>query len=574
MEKENGRADFPLTAAARDEFEIDAEMLEIFALETGELTEKISANLKKLKNFPGDAETLLEIRRAAHTLKGAAGVVGCKRLAQAAHRVEDSLESAFGGNVCDKSILETLEISIDSLNKLARAEELTFAAKTIARNDGEFEASAAAAFRNRSVVRVSLERLDDLTKLTGGLSVNRSVFEKRFEELEKRIGESPDDPRRFQKSADALSSLRNSLETFFDEQQRRIEEVNNRLARLRLVSFGSLAARLARTVRAACEEEGKSAELVLGGENLEIDTLIIDRLIEPLLHLLRNAVAHGIEAPAARILRGKPETGRISVSASIEGSHVVVRVTDDGNGISAAALKEKAAANDFISRAEAEELSVGAAFELMFLPGLTTAERLTETAGRGVGLNVVKTVVERQAGAVTVESESRKGTTFTIRLPLIASAAQNSQEFADDAESAKSKFGAGDFSRLGETGNGALIVDDSPSFRRAVTELLRKAGWHCTEASDGIDALAVLQNAEPPPRLILTDAEMPRMNGGELLAALGKNTVFKRIPVIMITSRADEKHRREALEAGASACLTKPFEAARLIEKINELTDV
>lgn len=573
MENENGRAESARTAAT-DEFEIDAELLEISALETFELTEKISANLEKLKKSPDDFEALLEIRRAAHTLKGVASITGLKRLAQAAHRVEDLVAFASGGTVDVKSVLEALETSIDSLNELARGKNSASSAKTAAQLDEKCDAAPAGAPQNRSVVRVSLDRLDDLTKLTGGLTVNRSIFKKRFAELEIQISQSTDDPRRFQKSADALRSLQNSLETFFDEQGRRVEEINGGLARLRMVSFGSLAARLARTVRVACEQEGKSAELLVDGENLEIDTLVLDRLVEPLLHLLRNAVAHGIEAPAARRLGGKPETGRITVSASIDGAHVVVRVADDGNGIAAAALREKAAANDFISRAEAENLSVGAAFELMFLPGLTTAERLTETAGRGVGLNVVKTVVERQAGAVTVESESRRGATFTIRLPLDSSTEQISDVLADAAKSTQSKFAADEVPRASDTENSALIVDDSRSSRCAVRETLRQARWLCTEAGDGTEALEILRNAERLPRLILTDADMPRMSGGELLTALGKNEIFKSIPVIMITSRTDEKHRRDALEAGASAYLTKPFEAARLIEKINELTGV
>lgn len=331
-----------------------------------------------------------------------------------------------------------------------------------------------------------------------------------------------------------------------------------------MVSFGTLAARLQRTARATCEEEEKSAELFIAGDALEIDTQILDSLVEPLLHLLRNAVAHGIEAPELRRLLGKPETGRIDLhifNPEADKKYLVVTVADDGRGISADALREKAIAGGFVSRERAGKMTDAEAFELIFLPGLTTAEKLSQVAGRGVGMNVVKTVVEQRhgKGAISISSQPLKGTTFTLRLSL-----------EPETESLKAA-----------AKRSVLIVDDSPSVRRATSNLLKNAGWQPFVAADGLEALKVLQRlaekaetATIVPDVILTDAEMPQMDGCQLLAALKRHEIFRAIPVIMITSRADEEYRRKAAAAGVSAYLTKPCDEDVLLKKIEQVMKV
>ncbi|HEX8639361.1 MAG TPA: response regulator, partial [Pyrinomonadaceae bacterium] len=466
-----------------------------------------------------------------------------------------------------------------------------------------------------------------------------------------------------------------------------------------MVNFGTLAPRLIRTVRVTCEEEGKNADLSIEGENLEIDTQIIDSLIEPLLHFLRNGVAHGIEAPDTRRLLGKPEKGLITLKAANEGTHVVITISDDGRGISVAALKEKAVAHGFITEKAAAAMHEKEASELIFLPGLTTAEKLSQTAGRGVGMNIIKTAVERQQGTISISSEPQKGTTFTIRLPvalavvralLIEAAEQifafplglvkqindiSGEQTEQAARSGKISVGGAEYalSHLNELlgfpaplvfdkgstrllllesgderrallveriarpeeivikplgvplhncrellgaailGDGkiapvldlfylfkqktenqrattgsqrfeiqnpksktytALIVDDSPSVRHLTSNIVKNAGLNVLVAKDGLEALEILQTAKLLPDVILTDVEMPRMDGYELLSALKRNARLQSIPVVMITSRAGEKHRGKAFDLGVSEYLTKPFDDTVLIEVINRLAQI
>lgn len=782
---------------AGEKFEIDDETLEVFALEAGDLLLNLRTKVERLENFPNDREALLEIRRSAHTLKGSAAIVGLERLSGIAHRVEDLLDYMAERQIdCGTEIFNLLLTSIDCFEVLARDEKSPQIEKKILRVYENFDSVLTSlqtraapelslvagktpecfleetakdsipsvVVQSRPVVRVSLEKLDDLVKLVGDLTAGHSVFEQSLTEFQQRISrpsrpivqpkndseiekrenanfhqppdvvtksdnsltnenlresELPelDDFDEFDcatpknRSAPVISDfavdsdfylLKNNLESLFDNQRRLTEQMRDKLLRLRMISFGSLSGRLQRTVRVACEEEEKSAELRIEGENLEIDTQILDCLIEPLLHLLRNAVAHGVEAPELRRLLGKPERGKISLRVWSEKESVIVTVSDDGRGVSIDALKEKAVKNNFISRDEAESINEAEAFELMFLPGLTTAEKLSQTSGRGVGMNIVKTSIERHQGAVSIESEPRTGTTFTLSVPSALTVTRavlikaGARLFACPLNivrhigkiPAREIFGAteqvlrlGDenfaLSHLNEllgiplnasiehervsvlflksmeiqsalavdkilkteeivvnqressspdkseilgtaicdgsvvpvldliyllkkkaesdrgTANGrskkadfidanrffgdfqsisVMIVDDSSSARRAASDLIRNAGWHPIVAEDGIEALEILQTAPHIPDIILTDAEMPRMDGCEFLTALKQSEKLRRIPVVMLTSRDDDEYRRKAVDAGVSAYFTKPYENGTLLAEIKNLT--
>lgn len=496
-----------------------------------------------------------------------------------------------------------------------------------------------------------------------------------------------------------LDTLKDNLELLFEGQRRSIEEMQEKLLRLRMVKFGILSARLQRTVRVTCEEEEKSANLTIEGENLEFDTQILDALVEPLLHLLRNAISHGIEPPETRRLLGKSEIGKISLKIYTDGTHVNLTISDDGRGVSAASLIKKAVEQNLISSEKAEKLTEDEAFELMFLPGLTTAEKLSQISGRGVGMNIVKTNVSRAQGTISVKSIPQKGTFFTIRLPMSLAVTrailvktdeqtfafplkivkqvteisiedfqkakrenllrigekdyfptdlseilnldinakpdsqipiliietdekqfalaveeivkieeiiikqlgfplQNNTEFLgasilgdgsvvpvlDLAFLLKNQVSSSDFqiekaeSKLSETAvrqteRKVMIVDDSPSMRHVTTKLVKNAGWKTLVAKDGVEALEILQDAGELPDVILTDVEMPRMNGYELLFALKQSESLKKIPVVMITSRTGEKHRQKAFELGVSEYLTKPYEDWVLVEMINVMTN-
>ena len=555
------------------QFEADEETLKIFAEEAEEIVAKIGANLEILENQPRNRQALLEIRRSAHTLKGSAGIVGLKMLADVAHRVEDLLdylaesETEVGGH-----FFEVLCVAADCFGTLASGENSPHLAKKVNRLYEHFDALAATLpirkiieqttvednqrqtensaslpvpenSAHRSIVRVSLEKLDDLEKIMSGLVGNRNEFQQTVGEFTAMIDGAP------------LNYSKENLETLFENQQRLIEEMRDQLLRLRMIRFGSLAVRLQRAVRVAAEEAGKSAELIVENETLEVDTQMLDSLIEPLTHLLRNAVAHGIESADARRSLGKPETGRIVVAVAREKTDFVLTVSDDGRGISAAALKTRALRTGVIGATEAETMSESEAFELIYLAGLTTAEEVNRLSGRGVGMNIVKTAVMRQRGAISIASEINRGTTFTIRLPIPA----------EQNVVVKTR-------RLNTGKLSVMIVDDSQSVRHHVSTVIERAGWTAIAAHDGLDALDILQDSRALPDVILSDVEMPRINGSELLATLKERENLREIPVVMVTSRLGQAHRQAAFDLGAAEYLTKPFDDENLIETIKSLT--
>jgi chemosensory pili system protein ChpA (sensor histidine kinase/response regulator) len=190
------------------------------------------------------------------------------------------------------------------------------------------------------------------------------------------------------------------------ELKRLTRGLQDQLVRLQLAPLGTLAARLDRTVRTTGAREGKRVDFVLAGEEVELDRAILAGIADPLLHLLRNAVGHGIEPPATRRELGKPERGTVEVRARMEGSQVAIEVADDGAGLDWTAIHAAAAAAGVVAGAH-----------LLFEPGFTTTAAADEISGRGVGLDVVKTEVERLRGSVTVQSHAGAGATFTLRLP-------------------------------------------------------------------------------------------------------------------------------------------------------------
>lgn len=795
-----------------DEFEVDPELLDIFAEEAEELLRSIDASLDNLSKDQNDSDSLWEIRRNAHTFKGSAGIVGLKQLSEVAHRVEDlldrlaetkcganeqiiellhrstaSLKSLVGGERSDslfRSISQLyydFDLVLNSLNQPSRtiretvtvpeavphvitAEKVVEAPTPSAPSmqvdqailDRLFGAEAAESFvpkpaASRSVVRVSLDRLDDLIRITRDMLIGRSVFEQNLKSLERQIDDLHNATRRLQTTSTkleidfeaslmgsgsslmqsgglgnpmaqtgfdelefdkytdfhqstrelaettsdtfsinaSLDLLRGGFESVFDEQRRLIDELQQWLLHVRMVEFSSLSPRLQRAVRVTCDEEHKKAELRIVNESVEVDTQILDSLVEPLMHLLKNSVAHGIEDKETRRLMGKPESGSISIAVENDETHIVLRVSDDGRGISPAAVKEKAVALGELTEAQAAELSDEEALELIFLPGLSTAEKLNLSAGRGVGMSIVKESIAAGRGSIMIESTSLKGTTFVVRMPLALAVTKvlltrvsgrtyalplrpitHIAELTDDVfagidgkkvdilgkklplyqlpaflgnepveptqllgrsalvyQSADRScaiaveelltteevvikplakpldkisgilgaaiLGNGELVPIidmhsllrrkiiksvpvpppvtREKATSILIVDDSPSVRHMTSKVVKSAGWEPRTAKDGLDALEQLKACDELPAIILSDIEMPRMDGYEFAASLQRSEKFNHIPVIMITSRTAEKHREKALESGVSQYLTKPYEDRELIDSIKIL---
>jgi chemosensory pili system protein ChpA (sensor histidine kinase/response regulator) len=213
-----------------------------------------------------------------------------------------------------------------------------------------------------------------------------------------------------------LENLAKDTQNLLQQQARTITELQNGLMRTRMVPFQRHVQRLARIVRQAASDTGKRAELVVEGAAGELDRQVLERMLPPFEHMLRNAVVHGIEKPDERVRRNKPEAGRIVLELHREGAEVMVRLTDDGGGMNLQAIREKGAALGLVPTGQV--LSDEDAMQLILEPGFSTAGTITQQAGRGVGMDVVATEIKRLGGALHMETKAGEGTVFTIRLPF------------------------------------------------------------------------------------------------------------------------------------------------------------
>ncbi|NSW89563.1 MAG: chemotaxis protein CheA [Firmicutes bacterium] len=196
------------------------------------------------------------------------------------------------------------------------------------------------------------------------------------------------------------------------------DELQNTIMSIRMVEIKTIFQRMPRVVRDISQSTGKKMKLIMEGEDTEIDKTIIEQISDPLVHLIRNAADHGIEIPQERLAKGKPETGRIVLRAYNKNKYVYIEIEDDGKGIDAEKLKERAVEKGFITETEAEKMNRSQLINLIFLPGFSTAKQVTEVSGRGVGMDIVKSNIEKINGNIAIESEVDKGTKMIIQLPL------------------------------------------------------------------------------------------------------------------------------------------------------------
>jgi two-component system chemotaxis sensor kinase CheA len=197
-----------------------------------------------------------------------------------------------------------------------------------------------------------------------------------------------------------------------------INELQQDIMQVRMVPIGTLFNSFPRLVRDLAQRQGKKVEFTMEGLETELDRSIIEQIRDPLIHLLRNAVDHGVEDPERRVEAGKPPIALVRLSAFQEGGHIVISMEDDGKGINVNAVKQKAVAKGILSADEASRLSMADAINLVFMPGFSTLDKATDVSGRGVGLDVVKTNIEKLSGSVVTESRPGEGTKFMIVLPL------------------------------------------------------------------------------------------------------------------------------------------------------------
>lgn len=252
-------------------------------------------------------------------------------------------------------------------------------------------------------VRVDLSRLDHLMNLIGELGVVQANFGGSLDALRLREG-----------AADVVRDLQGHLRTM----ARKLSLLQQGLLDVRMVPLGQVFDKLARVVRNLGRESGKEIRLGISGSNTELDKLIVEELSDPLMHMIRNAIDHGIEFPAERIEAGKPSTGKIELRAFQRGNRVVIEVEDDGRGMDWRKIRETAIRRGLTSADEAAELGMGEVVDFIFVPGFTTREVATAMSGRGVGMDVVKTNISRLSGMIDVDTVLGRGTKFSITLPV------------------------------------------------------------------------------------------------------------------------------------------------------------
>lgn len=491
-------------------------------------------------------------------------------------------------------------------------------------------------------------------------------------------------------SGQEISTHIMELNGLFLQQQRLNRSLQNLVMTTRLVPVKTIVARLQRIVRQACRTTGKQVKLKTIGDDLLIDGNVLNQLTDPLMHLLRNAIDHGIESPEERFEQGKSNQGNIILHFYQEGNSIRVNCSDDGAGLNYERIHDVAVKKGLLN--STEEASKSSLARIILNSGFSTRDVTTQLSGRGVGMDAVHNAILNLKGSIEIEDNLPAGTNFNLRLPITLLTSHsilvktNDQKYAiptsmldqilpagtgkfstvgnklsfqlgKDVYPAKSLaqlLGTEDFNstsydesnivllaRFGTEvyavmieqvisnyelvvknlgryvkdisgiagvallGDGGvvpvldlvellnshrlgkqhvihrtntdrkkdklakvLIVDDSLSVRKSLSQLVEDAGYEAILARDGIDALEVMQKTSP--NLILTDLEMPRMTGIELTAHVRANSENKNLPIMMITSRTMSKHQEQAKKAGVDTYITKPFSEDDLVLKIGE----
>jgi chemosensory pili system protein ChpA (sensor histidine kinase/response regulator) len=754
--------------------DVDAALLDAFLNDSPPQAAEVTRSLQGWIADPTQSELLRNAKRAAHTLKGSANILGIRGVAKLAHRLEDILEICENEGSAPSSMrAQALMSAADCLEQMVAAVagedsppenalgivELLDAARDNSASDTvrqrklevPVEAAAAPAPQNlqpaargeaKATTRVPTELLDTLVRMVGELTIkigeldqelksatghSRELIErdraiqKRLYELEHSVdirgvaarhklhavGQAhPDfDSLEMDQYNEVQSLTRALIEETTDardlgvglkdelaglagilhQQQRLMRELQHLTSQTRMAPVETIVPRLQRNVRQTAAATHKQAQLVVVGHDILVDADVLNQLIDPLLHILRNAVDHGLESPDERERVGKPRMGTITLTVARRGQVVTVQVADDGRGLDLRDIRSRAVERGLLA-ADAMPTDAEIA-RLTLLPGFSTRDMVTEISGRGVGLDVVATRLRALSGSIDIRSDFGRGLSIELRfqaslvathalfirdggqmfgiashavrtaIPAVAVKLEHEQgslvAIVDDARypahelaSLTGMQGASTPERrnlvlvdseagpigvlvdavleanelvtrptgkylkripgvagIGLTGNGAviplldiaelartprdhamraaaearsqakemrrsrvLIVDDSMSVRRAVATLLEDHGYEVALARDGLEAVKSMDVSRPD--VLLTDLEMPNMNGLELTAHVRSRPELSELPVIMITSRSMDKHRRQAMASGVNTYLTKPYTDQELLQHV------
>ena len=646
--------------------EAEAEFLDLFRDEANERLDSMVESLLELENGGAEPEQINSLFRDAHTIKGGAAMLGLDALRVLAHAMEDVLAKARtagdvppdlaglllrGTDALRRHVAGDGESAPDLLDDLAAASVAGGVNGEAGRSAAAGVPSASAAPADRRAIRVPPQKIDRLLDLVAETVLHR----RRLEHVlgADRIGES---------------------ETVSDELDlggRLFGELKDAAIQMRMLPLATITAPLPRAVRDIAVAEGKDVELVISGEQTELDRVILETLSEPLVHMVRNAVGHGIETPGEREAAGKSARGRVALSAQQRGGMVEIVVSDDGRGVSVEVLEE--------ARRH------GSLAEVLARPGFSTATEITELSGRGVGLDAVKRYVEAFGGTLEVRSRPGLGTEIVLVLPLalallevllveragqvfglpLASVEEalsvdnllvlggrpslelrgRSVQLADLADligAAAPALPAGSPAivvaaggrRIAATcdrllgqdevvvkslgsllaagggylgaailGDGRiallldptslaratasqpqpvplpeerlapkiLVVEDSFTVRELQRSILQAAGYRVEVASDGREGFERV-SADAEIDLVITDFEMPKMNGIELTRAIRGRAECASLPVVIVTSLGSDEDRQAGVEAGANAYMVKQsFDQHALLDTVERL---
>ena len=408
----------------------------VFRDQALELLECMSQDLLVLEADGKDGEAMARLRRAVHTIKGDSACIGLVGITELAHRLEDLVDMIRLGNIgFEAGVVNLVLAGLDGMRiAVGGAQVEDIAAETLAgllgqiasveercgrKNDegarkdetptakeaqgGAKDRKEAKQKRGPDYVRVEAARIDALLNLAGEMVIARSGMSQIAAELEVA----------FPKNEVAARLAGAGM-----QMGKLISELQKSVLKMRMVTIDHVFRRFARPMRELAAERDKLIEFEVSGGETELDRTLVDLIYEPLLHLLRNAVDHGLESRNEREEAGKPSAGKISMRAYHEGYQVVVEVSDDGRGIDLASVKARAVEAGRITAGQAERMTGVEAVELVFLSGLSTAKEITRVSGRGIGASAVKSVVEELRGSIGVKTDWGQGTTFTLRMPL------------------------------------------------------------------------------------------------------------------------------------------------------------
>lgn len=445
-------------------------IIEEFMVETKEIVNALDANLVKLEREPDNLNLLNEIFRGAHTMKGAAGFLGFNELMKLTHKMEDilnklrkaeltvtpevmdillesvdfvkatlqditdkaqgrtdtsgiigKLESLASGKTpaaseASKPVATTPEASESkpAENKNTQADSNSPAQENrIANPQAQPQAQtqtaavsapqSAPAKKGDSTIRVDVDRLDNLVNMVGELVLGRNALMQTLNAIQR--------DHEGEKSVDQLAQA--SAQVNFIT-----TELHMAIMKMRMLPIGNVFNKFPRMVRDLSRDMKKQVDLIIEGEETELDKSVLEEISDPLMHLIRNSVDHGLEMPEERKAKGKPERGMVKLAAFQEGNNIVIEVIDDGRGMDIEAIKKKAIERNITTPEELSKLTDKEILSFIFLPGFSTAKKISDVSGRGVGMDVVRTNIEKLKGTIELFSEKDRGSKITIKLPL------------------------------------------------------------------------------------------------------------------------------------------------------------